>query len=312
MADNDSGSYGENIRNIKRPYRKQAFQTGYSQKGDAVQSNPLPPHTYSTTSVQQTEAIRPGVDAHTFRRPVRPTVESIDGGTPIAFAFFPWHTVPKPESANLIQRQRVALVGTPLADDTFIDAVVINVANAQGAGSWVGGVPTAVAFPAGGAQPVPTLPSVTGVQTATQGAPNSATQAKVVNANTNPTSIQAAGGTTFVANAATITPGSNAEIYRVASFGHTETTGAAVGVTYEIWVDGSLFMQWNDFEWSPITPKAYQWDFENPIVVERQIVYRVINRTGGTINTGFAEACFNGWVEQRYGYNDVGYSQLQS
>ena len=301
MADYDSGSYGENIRNIKRPYRKQAFQTGYSQKGDAVQSNPLPPHTYSTTSVQQTEAIRPGVDAHTFRRPVRPTVESIDGGTPIAFAFFPWHTVPKPESANLIQRQRVALAGTPLADDTFIDAVVINVANA-----------TAVAFPAGGAQPVPTLPSVTGVQTATQGAPNSATQAKVVNANTNPTSIQAAGGTTFVANAATITPGSNAEIYRVASFGHTETIGAAVGVTYEIWVDGSLFMQWNDFEWSPITPKAYQWDFENPIVVERQIVYRVINRTGGTINTGFAEACFNGWVEQRYGYNDVGYTQLQS
>jgi hypothetical protein len=312
MADYDSGSYGENIRNIKRPYRKQAYQTGYSQKGDAVQSNPLPPHTYSTTSVQQTEAIRPGVDAHTFRRPVRPTVESIDGGTPIAFAFFPWHTVPKPESANLIQRQRVALATTPLADDTFIDAVVINVANATGAGSWAAGIPTAVAFAAGTTPPQPTLPSVAGLQTATQGAPNSPTQAKVVNANTNPTSIQASGGTTFTANAATITPGSNAEIYRVASFGHTETLGAAVGVTYEIWVDGSLFMQWNDFEWSPITPKAYQWDFENPIVVERQIVYRVINRTGATINTGFAEACFNGWVEQRYGYNDVGYSQLQS
>ena len=312
MADYDSGSYGENIRNIKRPYRKQAYQTGYSQKGDAVQSNPLPPHTYATTSVQQTEAIRPGVDAHTFRRPVRPTVESIDGGTPIAFAFFPWHTVPKPESANLIQRQRVAWATTPLADETFIDAVVINVANATGAGSWAAGIPTAVAFAAGTTPPQPTLPSVAGLQTATQGAPNSPTQAKVVNANTNPTSIQASGGTTFTANAATITPGSNAEIYRVASFGHTETLGAAVGVTYEIWVDGSLFMQWNDFEWSPITPKAYQWDFENPIVVERQIVYRVINRTGATINTGFAEACFNGWVEQRYGYNDVGYSQLQS
>ena len=312
MADNDSGSYGENIRNIKRPYRKQAFQTGYSQKGEAVQSTPLPPHTYSTTSVQQTEAIRPGVDAHTFRRPVRPTVESIDGGTPIAFAFFPWHTVPKPESANLIQRQRVALVGTPLADDTFMDAVVINVANASGAGSWVAGIPTAVAFAAGTTPPKPTLPTIAGLQTATQGAPNSPTQAKVVNSATNPTSIQASGGTTFTANAATITPGSNAEIYRVASFGHTETLGAAAGVTYEIWVDGSLFMQWNDFEWSPITPKAYQWDFENPIVVERQIVYRVINQTGATINTGFAEACFNGWVEQRYGYNDVGYTQLQS
>jgi hypothetical protein len=206
----------------------------------------------------------------------------------------------------------VALVTTPLADDTFIDAVVINVANAQGAGSWVAGIPTAVAFAAGGPQPVPTLPSVTGVQTATQGAPNSPTQAKVVNTNTNVTSPQVSGGTTFVPNVATITPGSNAEIYRVASFGHTETLGAAAGVTYEIWVDGSLFMRWNDFEWSPITPKAFQWDFENPIVVERQIVYRVINETGATINTGFAEACFNGWVEQRYGYNDVGYTQLQS
>ena len=313
MADTDSGSYGENIRNIKRPYRKQAFQTGYSQKGDAVQSNPLPPHTYSTTSVQQTEAIRPGVDAHTFRRPVRPTVESIDGGTPIAFAFYPWHTVPKPESANLIQRQRVSLVTTPMADDTFMDAVVINVANASGAGSWVAGIPTAVAFAAGGTPPVPTLPSVTGVQTATQGAPNSPTQAKVVNVNTNTTSPQASGGTTFVPNVATITPGSNAEIYRVASFGHTETgAGGAAGVTYEIWVDGRLFMQWADFQWSAITPKAFQWDFENPIVVERQIVYRVINRTGNPINTNFAEACFNGWVEQRYGYNDVGYTQLQS
>lgn len=313
MSNDYSGSYGENNRNIKRPYRKQAFQTGYAQSGDAVSNPPLPPHTYSTDTTQQTEAIRPGVDAHTFRRPVRPTVEQIDGGTPIAFAFYPWHTVPKPESANLIQRQRVSLVTTPLADDTFMDAVVINVANASGAGSWVGGIPTAVAFAAGTNQPPPTLPSVSGVQTATQGAPNSPSQAKVVNVNTNPTSIQATGGTTFIPNAATITPGSNAEIYRVSSFGHVESlNGATPGVTYEIWVDGKLFMQWADFQWSAITPLVDQWHFNNPIVVERQIVFRVINETGGAINTNFAEACFNGWVEQRYGYNDVGYTQLQS
>ena len=57
-----SGSYGEDIRDVKRPYRKKAFQTGYSQKGAAVSSTPLPPHTYSTATTQQTEAMRPGVD----------------------------------------------------------------------------------------------------------------------------------------------------------------------------------------------------------------------------------------------------------
>jgi len=67
-----SGSYGEDIRDVKRPYRKKAFQTGYSQKGSAVSSTPLPQHTYSTTTTQQTEAQRPGVDPHTFRRAVRP------------------------------------------------------------------------------------------------------------------------------------------------------------------------------------------------------------------------------------------------
>jgi hypothetical protein len=316
MVDSDSGSYGENIRNLKRPYRKTAYQTGYSQKGDAVQSTPLPPHTYSTETTQQTEAIRPGVDAHTFRRPVRPTVEQIDGGTPIAFAFYPWHACPKPESANLIQRQRVNLTTTNVDPGEFIDAVVINVANAAGAGSWVAGIPTAVAFT--GTPPPPSLPSQVGIQTDTPGAPTSATQAKSQEANVNPMAIQATGGTTFTPNAATITPGSNAEIYRVATFGHVEslTADASTGVTYEIWIDGTLFMQWVDFQWSPITPLAYEWRFENPLVVEKQIVYRIVNNSGsgaGVGNlTGFAEACFNGWVEQRYGYNDVGYTQLQS
>ena len=30
---------GEKIRDLKRPYRKKSFQSGYSQKGSAVQSN---------------------------------------------------------------------------------------------------------------------------------------------------------------------------------------------------------------------------------------------------------------------------------
>ena len=308
-----SGSYGEDIRDIKRPYRKKSFQTGYSQKGDAVQSNPLPPHTYSTATVQQTEAIRPGVDPHTFRRPVRPTVESLDGGTPIAFAFYPWHATPKPESANLIQRQRVNLNTTNLADNAYMDPVVINVANtAVGTGSWSGGAPTSTAFT--GTAPAPTLPSAAGVQVRTPGAPDGATRAKSTDASTNPTSIQATGGTTFAPTPANITPGSNAEIYRISSFGHAETAAGTPGVTYQIWIDGTLFMEWSDYLWSPIVPKAYQWDFDNPLVVQQQIVYRVINETGAPIAAApeVAEGCFSGWVEQRYGYNDVGYTQLQS
>ena len=309
-----SGSYGEDIRDVKRPYRKKAFQTGYSQKGAAVSSTPLPPHTYSTATTQQTEAMRPGVDPHTFRRAVRATPESLDGGTAIAGAFYPWHTSPKPESANLVQRQKVDLNATPLPDLNYIDAVVINVSDGSvGTTSWIGGVPTATPFV--GVAPAPAIAQNTGLLTATPGAPTSTTQAKTVSASTNPTSPQATGGTTFTpTGTALITPGSNQEIYRVSTFGHTETAAGTPGVTYQIWVDGSLFMEWADYQWSPITPRSYQWFFDNPIVVQEQIVYRVINQTGAPISAAgeVAEAAFAGWTEQRFGYNDVGYTQLQS
>ena len=70
-------------------------------------------------------------------------------------------------------------------------------------------------------------------------------------------------------------------------------------------------MEWPDFQWSPTIPQRDQWFFENPLVVEKQIVYRVINSTGGNL-TGVAEAIFSGWVENRDYYNDVGYDQLKS
>jgi hypothetical protein len=305
-----SGSYGENIRGVKRPYRKQALQTGYSQKGAAVNSTPLPMHTYSTATTQQTEAIRPGVDPHTFERPVRPAVEAIEGGMPIASAFFPWHTVSKPESANLIQRQKVDLSTTTVADGEYIDAVVINVSNnVDGTDSWVGGAPAATAFT--GTAPAPRLPAQTGTITSTPGAPSNPTQANRRSATTNPYSSRAAGGTTFAPSVANITSGSNQFIYRVASFGHAESGAAATGITYQIWIDGKLFMEWPDFQWSPTIPQRDQWFFENPLVVEKQIVYRVINSTGGNL-TGVAEAIFSGWVENRDYYNDVGYDQLKS
>ena len=201
-----SGSYGEDIRDVKRPYRKKAFQTGYSQKGLCCFQ-----HTVATTHLfnrhyATNRGYATGGGTHTFRRAVRATPESLDGGTAIAGAFYPWHTSPKPESANLVQRQKVDLNATPLPDLNYIDAVVINVSDGSvGTTSWIGGVPTATPFV--GVAPAPAIAQNTGLLTATPGAPTSTTQAKTVSASTNPTSPQATGGTTFApTGTALITP----------------------------------------------------------------------------------------------------------
>ena len=101
---------GENIRDIKRPYRKKAFQTGYSQKGNAVQSNPPPISSYSTVSTAATQVVRPGVDPQTFRRPVRATPQAGLEGIPIDYSNYPWHTVSKGNSANLFNASVLILL----------------------------------------------------------------------------------------------------------------------------------------------------------------------------------------------------------
>ena len=47
---------GDNIRDLKRPYRKKALQTGYAQSGKAVQNHPVPYHSYATDTHQATQA----------------------------------------------------------------------------------------------------------------------------------------------------------------------------------------------------------------------------------------------------------------
>ena len=76
-------------------------------------------------------------------------------------------------------------------------------------------------------------------------------------------------------------------------------------------------MEWNDFQWSPVTPKIDQWKFDVPIFVEKQIVLRVINRTGDAgasvdITTGEIEACFAGWSEQKMGFLETDKVQIQN
>ena len=99
------------------------------------------------------------------------------------------------------------------------------------------------------------------------------------------------------------------EVYRISTFGHTEMSGT--GCTYQIWVDGSLFMEWSDFQWSPIVPRINQWKYDQPITVTQQIVFRVVNTLAATnFKTDIVEACFAGWTEQFTGYTDVSYQQL--
>ena len=140
---------GEKIRDLKRPYRKKAFQSGYSQKGNAVQSNPPPISSYSTVSTAATQVVRPGVDPQTFRRPVRATPQAGLEGIPIDYSNYPWHMVSKGNSANLIQRQRIDFTtldtynaagvlqnANQLDDNAYVDMVVINVADVLGDNTW--------------------------------------------------------------------------------------------------------------------------------------------------------------------------------
>ena len=50
-------SPNEAQRDLKRPYRKKALQTGYTQSGEAVSAYPPPPSSYGTTERAGTKVI---------------------------------------------------------------------------------------------------------------------------------------------------------------------------------------------------------------------------------------------------------------
>jgi len=311
---------GEKIRDIKRPYRKKAFQSGYSQKGNAVQSNPPPISSYSTVSTAATQVVRAGVDPQTFRRPVRSTPQGGLEGIPIDFSNYPWHMVSKGNSANLIQRQRidfttldtynaagVLTTANSFDNNAYVDMVVINVADVLGDDTWRdsdgdGVLDEVVArddYTVAGTPEIPPQ-TYTGLQATTP-------------ASTNPFPVGS--GATTASVGGTVAVGSTGELYVVANFGHSEPSTASLptsGMYYELWVDGALFLQWQDFQWAPTAPKRDMWDFDVPIIVEKQIVFRVINRTGVAITTGNMDACFAGWTETQDGYDDTSRAKLQS
>jgi len=57
-------AYNDRRRDVKRAYRKKAFQSNMSQISSSAQATPLPEHSYSTESHVQTTPVRVGLDPH--------------------------------------------------------------------------------------------------------------------------------------------------------------------------------------------------------------------------------------------------------
>jgi hypothetical protein len=282
-------------RDIKRKYRKKSFQTGMSAVRSTSDNTPPQFHEQSTDTHQPTSPVRAGIDPRTYKVPIK--TQDSDMGLMIDSSNYPWNTAPKPDSSNVIGR--ASFTGA-IADNNYVDVVTLNVSSKVNAS------------PASAAGTRATLGAPT-INADTVNFP-SGTEA----GSGNPDYPQS--GYSVAGVAGSVTRGGTGEIYRISSFGHSEltNTGASTGtsadpVTYQIWVDGKLFMEWQNFQWSAVTPKNAQWDFDVPITVTQQIVFRVINESSAaTASSHEIEACFAGWSEQMTGYTDISYQKLEN
>ena len=93
-------------RDIKQPYRNKGFQIPYSLAGDAVDANPPPPSSYSTTTHVATSAHREGLTSPVQQRPVRSRFGDRSALLRYNNLITPWHLYPKADSANVIERQK--------------------------------------------------------------------------------------------------------------------------------------------------------------------------------------------------------------
>lgn len=301
MTNSNSVRKFDSRRKYTGAYQKQGFQTGYAQASDSVEPTPLP---YS-------EQNRPGeggdAPAHPIREGLDPTIYDRKTQAPVSLgtqekslftSVYPWHLVPRYTSANVIQRQQFDFATTNLPNNQYVDVLVINVSRASGSNA---STPQAVPSTA---PIVPTQALNTAGESIAYRQPNQADTNLFPNKS---------GGTISAAPTGSImSPGSSGEFYKISSFGHAEVPTSTAGITYQIWVDGRLMMEWNDFQWSPVTPKGDQWVFDVPLFVEKQIVFRVINETGASVTTGSMESCFVGWSEQKMGFLETDKIQLET
>jgi hypothetical protein len=282
-------------RDIKRKYRKKSFQTGMSAVRSTSDNTPEQFHEQATATHQPTSPVRAGIDPRTYKVPIQ--TQDSDMGLMIDSSNYPWNTAPKPDSSNVIGR--ASFTGA-IADNNYVDVVTLNVS------SKVNSAPASAAG----------TRATLGAPTITTDAVNFASGTETGSGN--PDYPQS--GYSVAGVAGSVTRGGTGEIYRISSFGHSELTNTSSStgtstdpVTYQIWVDGKLFMEWQNFQWSAVTPKNSQWDFDVPITVTQQIVFRVINESGApTASTHEIEACFSGWSEQMTGYTDISYQKLEN
>ena len=325
------GDTNENIRNLKRAYRKKSYQTGYAQKGDGVNSTPIPYSSYSTETSLATQPQRVGIDPATFKRPVRPSMENLElHPNNVDAAVYPWHLVPKANSANVIQRQVVNLNTMPdvggaaapgfLDAGQYVDLLVLNVNDGSilGTDTWTSLVLGTInnPVPSVSNNPQSTAPNFDDVAAVDVGSVPFTPASRGVlrgapSAGGLPTGVLTAGSPTITE------VGRKNELYLISSFGHTQPTINGAGIPrYQIWVDGRLVFEWDNFQWAVVVPESDQWQFKMPLVVEKQIVFRLVNANTGALGagnnlTGSVQACFTGWSEQQTGFTDVGRQALE-
>ena len=123
---------------------------------------------------------------------------------------FPFHLVPRPTSANVIQRQKVNFGSIPLNDNTFLDICVLNVTRAEGTTASAAAQPIADLAP-------PQIPSNSLAGNPEMVNPNFNQDASVPNA-----PIPGGTGSTIAGTVGTFVPASIGEFYKICSFGHSE------------------------------------------------------------------------------------------
>jgi len=308
MGSKNSANPYEARRKKVNPYNKtqQALQTGYSQQGDSVEATPQPYHDLNRPGhVEKATPVRQGLDPSIYDRQTQAPVSLGTQETMLFTSVFPFHLVPRPTSANVIQRQRfnfdAGTGGTNLNNGEYVDVCVLNVTRAEGTIASV----TPQAFT--GTPPPPQIPSNSLVGNPEQVNPDFNQDASIPNA-----PIPGGTGSTIAGTVGTFVPASIGEFYKICSFGHSEASSGSAGIQYQIWVDGTLLMEWSDFQWSPVTPKIDQWKFDVPVFVEKQIVLRVVNSSGANVTSGVMEACFAGWSEQKMGFLETDKVQIQN
>lgn len=300
MSNGNSVNPYDRRRGYVNPYGKKALQTGASNKGDNVDATPIP---YSEQKrpgdVSPSTPVRQGLDPQIYNKETQAPVSLGNTETSLFTSVYPWFLVPRPTSANVIQRQKVDFSSINLGNNQYLDALVLNVSRAQGSefSSSAGTLPASA----------PQVPQNT---LTNSGEAISGRQPYEASEQRFPTG---SGGTvSAVSGASTFTPASKGEFYKIKGFGHSEVPTSTAGITYQIWVDSRLMMEWNDFQWSPVTPKQDQWEFDVPLFVESQIVFRIINETGADVTTGTLEACFSGWSEQKMGFLETDKVQIET